>query len=373
MTIKHFEKGRALIIGIGPAYARMTPLPAVVTADAIGLHEVLTNPTLCGYNKQKVELLLDAAATKVNIVAGIKRLASEAQSDETVVVFFSGHGARRYADDDVGTYLCPVDFDSDQPRSSGIESTELSLLIDEIPSDRVLVVIDACHSEGAIFFKSDDASKGLLLPGLRSTALDLLAKGKGRVVVSSCREEETSLTYSAKGHSLFTYFLLMGLRGEASGDDSRVIKVFDLFNYLADQVPNCHPRPEHTQHPVIKMHAESNFPLSLRPSRGMKNESHIDVSSLTTLSASEAEDKRAYMRKVEDALVQLYPTGPVHNDLWERAGGSLALLTLGGTGRSMWSSALRQLSLGGGGGINLQSLLDIARDDFANSALLRDL
>ena len=70
----------------------------------------------------------------------------------------------------------------------------------------------------------------------------------------------------------------------------------------------------------------------------------------------------------------LYPTGPTENGIWERAGGDLAAVSLGGTGRSMWWSALRQLDQGGGGtSITMASLIAAMRDDYPNSEVLRAL
>ena len=67
----------------------------------------------------------------------------------------------------------------------------------------------------------------------------------------------------------------------------------------------------------------------------------------------------------------LYPTGPIEKGIWERAGGDLAAITLRGTGRSMWWSALRQLAQGGGGqSITMASLMAAMRDDYPNSQML---
>ena len=70
----------------------------------------------------------------------------------------------------------------------------------------------------------------------------------------------------------------------------------------------------------------------------------------------------------------LYPTGPTERGIWERAGGDLAAITLGGTGRSMWWAALRELDQGGGGpSITMASLIAEMRDDYPNSEMLQAL
>ena len=70
----------------------------------------------------------------------------------------------------------------------------------------------------------------------------------------------------------------------------------------------------------------------------------------------------------------LYPAGPIEKGIWERAGGDLAAITLGGTGRSMWWSALRELDQGGGGqSITMASLVAEMLDDYPNNDMLRTL
>lgn len=80
------------------------------------------------------------------------------------------------------------------------------------------------------------------------------------------------------------------------------------------------------------------------------------------------------VKDAADVLGDLYPMGPVHNAVWVQAGGDLASLSLDGSGRAQWVSALRLLQLGGGGkDITLQSLLAAARDEFPKSEQLAAL
>lgn len=74
------------------------------------------------------------------------------------------------------------------------------------------------------------------------------------------------------------------------------------------------------------------------------------------------------------AAAALYPKGPTDRGIWERAGGDLAAITLGGTGRSMWWTALRELDQGGGGpSITMASLIAAMRHDYPSNETLRTL
>lgn len=355
-----FDDGRALLIGIGQGYPGRLELPRVVRADAEGVARVLTDPALCGYPEKNVQLLLDEQATRANIIEGLHRLASTGRPGDTVFLFFSGHGCQRTLEPDAGTYLCPVDFDSDDPRGTGIETNELSTLIGTIPAARVVVVLDACHSEGAVFLKTVEEEKRLTF-GFRNPALDKLATGAGRVVLSSCKDEETSMTYVEKGHSLFTYFLLNGLRGASMDRGDGLIRVLDLFHYVSEEVPR-NARSGHKQHPVLKAHAETNFPLALRRGGWFKGADGAGPSPVK---------QHTDLKQLEKVLSQFYPTGPVHNEVWSRAGGDLSTLALSGNGRASWHGAIRILSQGGGGQeISLGSLIETALLDFPHNTEL---
>ena len=358
-----FHSGRALLIGIGEGYPLRMRLPRVVRADAEVLARVLEDGALCGYPKENLEVLLDEQATKANILAGLNRLAATATVDDTVLVFFSGHGARCSARGNEATYICPVDFDPSSPRTTGIESEDLSALIKSIAAPRVVVVLDACHSDGATFLKAYGEEKQINF-SFKDVGLERLAVGAGRVVISSCKEDESSYTYNQKGHSLFTFFLLEGLRGGAIDRGDGLVHVLDLFHYVSEQVPK-HASSGNEQHPVVKVHAENNFALALRSGGVIKG-----GSAQSALVAGPSVE----LRRLEKLLSALYPTGPQHNDLWSRAGGDVSLLNQAASGRAGWHSAIRMLSLGGGGQfITLSNLLETAIEEFPHNTELASL
>lgn len=71
---------------------------------------------------------------------------------------------------------------------------------------------------------------------------------------------------------------------------------------------------------------------------------------------------------------RLYPIGPNENQLWERAGGNIALLPLNQPGRPAWFSAIKALYLGGGGeSITVEKLIKTMLLDHTNNPELRAL
>jgi hypothetical protein len=372
---KEFPGGRALLIGIGKGYSGRLELPEVVRHDAEALGMVLRDPELCGYPASQVRLLLDADATRANICLALQELVDNAKPSDTVIIFFSGHGGQWADGADAFGYICPADYVLMDPENTGIKTDELSNLVNAIPAARVVLILDACHAEAAAVVKSDEAEKGLLPRGLLTPALEKLSAGSGRVVLASCSENELSYTYIAKGQSLFTYFLLEGLKGAAPEIEDGVIGVLDLFIYLSREVP-ARPQRGEIQTPVILMRSKTNFPLALRRGGWLKGiEDPMSASSpalaptTTTMRASFVDPRR-----LERVLATLYPTGPLHDEIWSRAGGDVSTLRLSGSGKASWHAAVKTIANGGGGaGISYRSLIAAALDEYPTHSDLREL
>src|SRR5262245_58932591 len=87
-----FDRGHALLIGVG-TYQNTPRLNVPITADdARAVAQVLRDPRFCGYPASQVALLHDEQATSAGILAALDQLASRAGLDDTVVLFYCGHG-----------------------------------------------------------------------------------------------------------------------------------------------------------------------------------------------------------------------------------------------------------------------------------------
>lgn len=74
-----------------------------------------------------------------------------------------------------------------------------------------------------------------------------------------------------------------------------------------------------------------------------------------------------------DVTAEVYPYGPMDQQIWTRAGGDAAAIELGHSGRTSWDVALRKVRYGGGGRITLAGLLHNMRQDFSKNWRLKEL
>lgn len=353
-----FQDGHALVIAIA-AYPKVRPLPAAVIQDAREITSVLTSPELCGYLANNVTQLLDNEATLDGIRRELAALASRTRAQDTVVIYFSGHGARLGSRSSEASVLIPFDCSPSDATATTLSETELSTALAAIPAERLVVLIDACHSAGVSSFKTASKIPELDL-GFTEKSLARLATGKGRVLIASSRASETSLVLSGARNSLFTEHLVAALRGGARGNGDGLIRIFDVFTYVSAKVRGAAPG---RQHPVFKAtDVEDNFPLALNCG-GQK-------SAVPTLGDADTHD---VWQRLEVILADLYPIGPQDQEIWARAGGDLSRLRLNGTGRANWFGALKILRQGGGGAITHDTLIQAALWEFPHHRELSNL
>jgi hypothetical protein len=240
----------ALLIGIA-AYRHIRPL-SKATIDAQDLHGLLGQS---GSLPPNMGLLLDEQATKAAISDRLDWLARNADSDDTVLIFYSGHGAQRIGGFEPGEYLCPVEADWYNLRTTAISDEEFTTALRAIRAGRVAVFLDTCHS-GGVGEPKDAAIQ--VKAGLSEAAYARLSEGRGRAVIASCRPDEVSWELPGMRNSLFTHYLLEGLRGKAADPDGTV-GILDLFKYVSRHVPQHKP-----QHPLFKGEIELNFSITGR-------------------------------------------------------------------------------------------------------------
>lgn len=355
-----YPQGHALLIGVAN-YQKISSLPAAILNDVNDVAATLSTPNYCAYAPANVVTLLDENATRAAILKCLDELAARAGPEDTACVFFSGHGGVVGSPGNEDSVLVTVDSDLADIENTSISSDELATALAQIKAKRMLVFIDACHAGGAAISKSLTDGKGhKLKSGYSPNTFAKLAVGSGRALMASCRADEESAVFNGARNSVFTTALLAGLRGAADKSASGFIKVFDLFNYVSEEVPKLIPDD---QHPIFKAdNLEVNFAVAL--SQGGKK----SANSPETTPTVQEEDSWLVLEKI---LVDLYPFGPRDQEVWSRAGGDLSRLQFHPTGQATWHAALRTLKQGGGGrSINFGSLLRTAQEDYPKQSRL---
>jgi hypothetical protein len=255
-----FPNAYAVVIGVA-GYPNLAPdeqLPGEVLQDALDVYDLLRSPEACGYNSMNVRLLLNELATAENVRRELQWLAETAGDQDTVMVFFSGHGWSNSTQTQSSNYLMAFDSDEKHLDTTALAEGELSTLLGSIPAQRLVVVFDSCFSAGVV--------RPIVTTGvsreLRFTQefYSSLAQGRGRVVISSCESNERSYFRPGMKNSLFTHHFLASLNGSVVPAEGQHLGVLDVVRYVQREVPKAEPRQHPTYHATD---VNDNYPIAL--------------------------------------------------------------------------------------------------------------
>lgn len=236
-----FSQGHALLIGVG-SHEHIPQLDVPITvADVDAVTGVLKDERFCGYPPDQVEEVTYDDATRAGILAALDRLAERLKAgagaggaEKTALIYFCGHG--EYGTDG-NFYLVSHDAQIDAGRvvkGSGVSQAELLEKLHKIHAGRVLLIFNACHAGEIAPTLSLEATLGGKVPPQHTAEL-LLATGRGRVLITACREEQFSYIGGGK-LTLFTQALVDGLRGKGLSPRGGMINAFDLYTYVYETV-----------------------------------------------------------------------------------------------------------------------------------------
>src|SRR6266852_5048023 len=256
----------AVVIGVGRYQSTDIPSLRYSVADAEALYQVLIGPG--GFKKEHV-LLLSDKSEKPPTLRNIKWalgtfLARSAKKDDTVVIFFAGHGApevdqRGVERDGLAKYLIPADADPDDLYSTALPMDEMQTIFSRVEAERMVVFLDACYS-GAAGGRTFSA-KRTRATNLDDQFLERLTRSKGRAIITASRPSEVSIELPELGHGIFTYSLVEGLKGAADLNKDGIVTVQELSEYLEQQVAKKSRSVGGNQHPVMKGEMEGALPL----------------------------------------------------------------------------------------------------------------
>jgi filamentous hemagglutinin family protein len=138
--------------------------------------------------------------SKANIVRTLNQLSVEVSPNDSVVIYYAGHG---YLIDKTGVgYWVPGDGSSRSPRR-WLSNTDVSRMLADIRARQVVMISDSCYS--GTFTKEREV--GLIGQDIRSE--DVLARRS--VVVMSSGGDEPVPDGGKQGHSIFAWYLAQTL------------------------------------------------------------------------------------------------------------------------------------------------------------------
>ena len=132
----------ALIIGVGEyGYSGATPLDGVKH----DMNSASKIASAMGIPEKNIKFLKNSEATKSNILDALKKLGESTNDGSRAFVYFSGHGTRQQVGNDCVEGLLTYEGQTITNQEFASATQQLTK-----SADKVLTLIDACHSEGVV-------------------------------------------------------------------------------------------------------------------------------------------------------------------------------------------------------------------------------
>lgn len=201
------------------------------------------------FNISKDHLRLRSKAKRNDFINGLNWLAKNANKDDLVIIYFSGHGSTREQTqgeediDEVYVMRDLLEHLSDDSKMI-VRDNEFYAATKKIKTDNIISIVDACYSAGSAREERDNNTKyrkGLFEKRLISSKFGKYPAsvrqcnsltGNG-IMLAAAQENKVALEDPKKG-GIFTLALLSALANATSGES-----LFDIFNHANSKDTFC--------------------------------------------------------------------------------------------------------------------------------------
>jgi hypothetical protein len=254
-SITSMSRVWALAVGVSNYESQtITPLK-YPHSDAFRMYAFWKSPEGGSLDDKHSQVLVNDQATKQGIIDSMRQLFNQASPNDLVTFFYSGHGLK-------GAFL-PTDYDGNNLR---LFHSEVNDLLSTCPAQYKLVIADACNSGSYLASKSVKNNEVFYSTGQDVQDVffrELNRASSGTAFILSSMADEESLEVSTLHQSIFSYFVVRGMKGEANVNGDEIITVQELFDYVYANVTSYAQKLGKVQTPVIKGNYDPNMPVAM--------------------------------------------------------------------------------------------------------------
>jgi soluble cytochrome b562 len=208
---------RALIAGTSTFQNTIPGIPALEYADSdFELMKTVLEKKL-GFTE--VHSLTGSSFTKKGFEDALFGLRDNSQPNDIVVIYLMSHGVPIEGESSHISYVLAYDSNNENPKQrylTAIRATDLvRRVFEDIPAERVVLILDTCYSGSAITGQRDFA--GHPSPQILKAQTD----GAGRVVIAASGESQRSIELADEQQGAFVFCFDQAVSGE--GGPSRPI------------------------------------------------------------------------------------------------------------------------------------------------------
>ena len=221
-------KTYAIVIGISNYQSKELKLLKFADKDAGLFAAYLQSAAGGNVPAEQIKLLVNEQATIAAVYDALDWLKENCGKDDVAYFYFSGHGDVETKNNFSLGYLLAYNTPSNNYRNNAIRIEDINNNANSISltnKSKVVLVTDACHS-GKL---AGDFYKGKQLV---ASQLRIVLNNEVRLASCAVDEEAAEGPDWGGGRGVFSYYLLMGLKGMADVEKDGTVKLNELNKYL---------------------------------------------------------------------------------------------------------------------------------------------
>jgi len=293
----------ALVVGVSKYRDPKIPKLDLSEKDARAFGDFLSTQNEI-FKETRVTYLLNEKATKLEVEKYLYYTLPKAGPDDTVILYFSGHGAFEPIRPTEFLFL-PYDVETEFIGTTGVKMSGLEFL-KGVNAERVLIIADACYAGGFSQMK----------PKSLAPSLDLFMQearnSSGRAIITSSKPGELSWEAPNAKNSVFTHNFLEGLKGKADKNKDGIVTLNQAYEYA---YAKTNEETAGRQHPQFEGKLVGHFPLSF-----------------VGLRFSKAELKKRFLKAAESGDIAVFERLLTRADIEARDDDNDTALILAATG-----------------------------------------
>lgn len=185
------------------------------------------------------------------------------QAEDVLLFYFSGHGV---PDTNFNIYLASSETNENIPSYRGFLFDELTNLITQSASTRIVTILDCCHSGELKLSKGTEQSVVKEAASAIDKKSRVLEQNEGKYLLSASLGSQNAYELQEKGCSIFTHYLMKGLNGdEGALNDRGDVSASSLGNYVYREIVNLPAEKRQNQKPLIKVEGGGDLVLASYP------------------------------------------------------------------------------------------------------------
>ena len=183
-----------------------------------------------GVPEKKIKILLNEKATGSSIDAFADKMAQNDELD-LLVFYFSGHGMPDPDNQTHGAdpYMVPYDADLNL-KDTLIGLNTIVSKLEGSKAKNILIILDSCFSG-----KKGRTPK---LFAMKQKGVGIIPKfaQERALVISGSKGNQASLEFDKVGHGYFSYYLFLGMKGEADKNRDGFITDKEICSYITENM-----------------------------------------------------------------------------------------------------------------------------------------